>query len=439
MSKAKFFFELRYEKNISTTLIMRQGWERPLAFIDNQAGGRAEAFGPEASQALVLGSPESSKKLFLNKYGATGKFGFSDEVRNAFGRSLEDLIERPASYACEEIDFIVKAHKSLSRIGRASLSLRTNSGIRLLVLQDSKKMIKDYKTGSWLQGMIEIDGLPGPVPIGLSVGNRAFDFESDFVPYLEKLEKTMRSLYRSTSVFPKTYTVVLSPDVASLFVHEVLGHFCEADCVKDPNWLAEILPLKARLAPEILTITDDPTDVSGPGHYLHDDQGIPARRNFILEEGILSGRLHNLRTAAALGEEPTGNGRSAAPWLPSVVRQSNFRIEPGETPEEGLFEGISEGLYIDWSLAGSHKNCEALIATRIRKGRLADTHYYGVKIHSSLGLLGNIQKVGNNFQYSPKGVCGKFGYFLYAIGRGSPSLVCSDVPVSPITPMEKTP
>ncbi len=50
----------------------------------------------------------------------------------------------------------------------------------------------------------------------------------------------------------------------------------------------------------------------------YDDEGVPRRRNMLVEKGVLKGFIYDLKTAAQSGVESTGNAMSPAYWVMGV-------------------------------------------------------------------------------------------------------------------------
>ena len=62
------------------------------------------------------------------------------------------------------------------------------------------------------------------------------------------------------------------------------------------------------IAAPIVTLVDDPFYEKSAMPMPFDAEGSPTRRKNVIENGVLSTLLYNLRTAAAAGKETTGNG-----------------------------------------------------------------------------------------------------------------------------------
>ncbi len=106
---------------------------------------------------------------------------------------------------------------------------------------------------------------------------------------------------------------------------------------------------------ERLTLTDDPGMDFAPGSCPADDEGVPARRRELFEDGVLRTYLADLQTAGLLGIEPTGRGFRSYAGRPSPST-TNVLIAPGDTPLEDMLEGMGRGLIIDQTLGSGQSN-----------------------------------------------------------------------------------
>jgi PmbA protein len=104
--------------------------------------------------------------------------------------------------------------------------------------------------------------------------------------------------------------------------------------------------LNQRLFDEKLTLVDDPTLAGRPGSGSHDDEGFPRRRRTLIDHGVLSSFVYDLKTAAQAGAEPTGHGERSL-FAPPYPAFSNLVFEGGDTPVEDIISGIEEGLLVE--------------------------------------------------------------------------------------------
>jgi TldD protein len=219
------------------------------------------------------------------------------------------------------------------------------------------------------------------------------------------------------------YTVILDPILAGVFAHEAFGHLSESDHVYQNGNLRQIMVLGKRFAGKHLNIIDDPTIPNLRGSYKYDDEGTPARKSYLLQEGVLEGRLHSRETAAKMGEKATGNARAINYLFPPIVRMSNTFIEPGGASFEEMLGGIEEGVYVkDWY--GGTTSLEMFTfsageAHMIRRGRLAELLRPVVLTGNVFNTLHNIDAIGNDLEMNQGGGCGKGGQYPLPVSNGS--------------------
>ena len=140
------------------------------------------------------------------------------------------------------------------------------------------------------------------------------------------------------------FTALLGPLVFADLVSQV-GAASSAFLVETgQSFLAE--KIGSEVASGSLTLIDDPTVAGSYGARAFDDEGVPTRRNIIIEDGVLKGYLHNSATARKFGVETTGNAGLICPHPWSLI------VEPGGRSFEELLSEIDEGVYVtnDWYL-----------------------------------------------------------------------------------------
>jgi PmbA protein len=109
-------------------------------------------------------------------------------------------------------------------------------------------------------------------------------------------------------------------------------------------------PLSDKLGQKLfdarLSLWDDPTLSGRPASASHDDEGVPSRRKALVREGVVESFLYDLKTAALMGVESTGNG-SRSLFAPPSPAATNLLLEPGETPLHKMLAGIERGLWVE--------------------------------------------------------------------------------------------
>lgn len=237
-------------------------------------------------------------------------------------------------------------------------------------------------------------------------------------------------LLKAESVSGGTYNVVLNPDIAGVFTHEAFGHFSEADLIEDSPTMRERMQIGAQLGNGSLSITDNPTIPKQLGFYGYDDEGVRAKPVSLMKKGILTGRLHSRRTAAAFGEEVTGHCVAEDYRYAPIVRMGTIFIEPGEHTLDDLFSLIGNGLYIldhkGGQTSGENFTFGAQYGYIIKDGR-KNSMVRDINISGNLySTLKNITAVGNDLVLSQTGGCGK-GQLNIRSCHGAPHILINHV------------
>lgn len=103
--------------------------------------------------------------------------------------------------------------------------------------------------------------------------------------------------------------------------------------------------LGTRLAPEFVTIYDDGRMVGGLGSKPFDGDGLPTRKNTIVDRGILTSYLLDTYSGRKLGMPSTGNAARSVGDSPSVG-PTNFYLVPGTRTPEQIIASVKDGLYV---------------------------------------------------------------------------------------------
>jgi TldD protein len=262
---------------------------------------------------------------------------------------------------------------------------------------------------------------------GLSLGS---DGEFSAVEMLHErageIARRAAALLSAPQVKGAEYTVILDPILAGVFAHEAFGHLSESDFVYQNGNLRQLMVLGKRFGGKHLNIIDDPTVPKLRGSYRYDDEGTPARKTYLIREGILEGRLHSRETATKMGEKTTGNARAINYLFPPIVRMSNTFIEPGDASLEGMLGDIEEGVYVkNWY--GGVTSLEMFTfsageAHMIRRGKLAELLRPVVLTGNVFATLQNIDAIGNDLDMNQGGGCGKGEQYPLPVSNGSPHI-----------------
>ncbi|MFO8182834.1 MAG: TldD/PmbA family protein [Candidatus Aegiribacteria sp.] len=252
--------------------------------------------------------------------------------------------------------------------------------------------------------------------------NRLLDRHDVF----KKKARIAEQLLDAEPVKGGTYDVVLSPNLAGVFTHEAFGHFSEADIIEDNPSLREKMSLGEKLGSEAVTIVADSTLPSQLGYYRFDDEGVPVKPVTLMDRGVLTGRLHSRRTAAAFGEPVSGHAVAEDMRYEPIVRMGTIFIKPGDNSQEDLLKRMGDGLYLvdgkGGQTSGENFTFGAQYGYLVKNGEIGSM-VRDINIMGNLfTTLQSIEAVGNEMELSESGGCGK-GQLNMKSALGGPSVL----------------
>jgi TldD protein len=209
-------------------------------------------------------------------------------------------------------------------------------------------------------------------------------------------------------------TIIMSPSIVGLMVHEAVGHTVEADFVQAGSVAAG--KLGQQVASELVTLCDsgasEHMDGAG-GTILVDDEGVPAERTVIIEQGKLVSYLHNRESAARMGVATTGSARAWEYTDQPLIRMRNTYIEPGDTSLEEMIATCKDGWFLDGPRNGQADATGEFMfgvttARRIKDGKLCELVKGVTVTGNAFEVLGTVDAVSKEFVWDlGSGHCGK--------------------------------
>jgi TldD protein len=190
-------------------------------------------------------------------------------------------------------------------------------------------------------------------------------------------------------------TVVIDAEQMELQVHESVGHPIELDRVygseasyAGTSFLKSTDLGSLRYGSDKMNITADSTTPGGLGTFAFDDEGVPARREPIVVEGVLRNFLTSRETAERLGAGAGGSMRADGWNRMPLIRMTNLHLDPGEGSFDDLLADVDDGIYLEtnksWSIDDKRLNFQfgTQIAWEIKNGKLGrmlrDATYTGI-------------------------------------------------------------
>lgn len=101
-----------------------------------------------------------------------------------------------------------------------------------------------------------------------------------------------------------------------------------------------------QVASELVSVVDDGRRPGGLGSRPFDSEGLPTRRNVIIDDGRLNRYLLDAYSARKLGTASTGNATTLGPGSVSGAGPTNLWLEPGERSLEELVRSTERGFLV---------------------------------------------------------------------------------------------
>ena len=208
----------------------------------------------------------------------------------------------------------------------------------------------------------------------------------------------------------KVMPVAIENGFGGVIFHEACGHSLEASSVAYGRSLFAD-KLGKPIANAKVTAIDDGTIPGAWGSVNIDDEGHPAQRNVLIENGILKGFMIDRFNARRMGMAPTGSGRRQSYAYTPTSRMTNTYIAPGSDRNEDIIASIDFGLYAKSMGGGSVNpvtgqfNFAVDEGYLIRGGKICEPVRGASLVGSGPEILMNIDMVGTDLDMG-QGMCG---------------------------------
>jgi len=248
------------------------------------------------------------------------------------------------------------ARQTDQRIRQVKITYRDS--LRRITIANSEGLFSSFEKPGLVFAVqaIAADGemiQTGLEPVGGVVGFELFE-ESPPELVAEKAAKRALLMLEARKAPAGRMPVVLSSEAGGTMIHEAVGHGLEADLVQE-GLSVYSGKLGERIASPLITVVDDATLPKRRGSFPLDDEGTPAQRTVLIQNGVLTSYLYDRLTAMKNGARSTGNGRRESYQHKPLPRMTNTFITPGDEdrPRDGKGpfcpeDGGRAGQYGQW-------------------------------------------------------------------------------------------
>ncbi len=314
--------------------------------------------------------------------------------RDPFSVPLEDKIDLllSADAAMRQVEAVALTRASLSfyevhkyfasTIGSRIEQRYTESGggIAAYAIANGEVLTRSYPNshgGDWAQGGYEIV--------------EGFDLAGN----APRVAEEAAALLSAEPCPSATMDLIIDGSQLGLQVHESVGHPTELDRVLgDEAAFAGTSFLRLedlgelRYGSEHVSITADATVPGSIASYAFDDEGVPAQRDYLVTEGLLTGFLTSRESARAIDRSSNGCMRADGWNRIPLIRMNTVSLEPGTWSLDDLIADTERGLYVEtnnsWSIDDKRLNfqfaCEIgwLIESGVKTRMVKNPNYTGI-------------------------------------------------------------
>ena len=239
--------------------------------------------------------------------------------------------------------------------------------------------------------------------------------------------------------------LLVAPDQMILQIHESIGHPLELDRILGDernfagrSFVTPDMVGSYRYGSDLLNVSFDPTRPQQMTSYRYDDDGMEARKELLIEKGILKRVLGGAVSQARTGLPGVANERACNWNRPPIDRQANLNLEPGSSKLGDMIAAVKRGVYVKsnicWSIDDSRNKfqfgCEW--GRLIEDGKLTQVvrnpNYRGI----SATFWRSLKMVGDESTVEVTGTptCGKGEpRQVVRVGHATPACLFADVDV----------
>lgn len=342
------------------------------------------------------------KNSFEKKKNNSLSYKYSSEIEEL----LSQLVSEVAGFFDQGVVAEAWVRKK-NLVGRSEPIYQTS--LALDVLDERRNIVGEYSS---FQNALDSHDVLGTVTSGSRTVRKYFEMNRRWIG--DKRKKSINPGQLDGPIF-------LRGGSASVFVHEVLGHFFQGDC--NPG----IFDLMGKQVSSLdLEVVDDPTLFKLAGFYEFDDRGVLAQPVKLISGGVVVGCLND--ESSSLIAPPTPHSRRESEEFEMMTRPANTILQSVPLQED-LLPAQNE-LVIEKIRGGSlnHSNGTFNLLVECSWCSADDVHTSFepfVWKGRVLSVLNRVSAIGSETTYLSSICADKSGRL--GVGHGSPNLKISGV------------
>lgn len=328
-------------------------------------------------------------------------------------------------------DIVTNYHESISQAVIRLIDEEQN----VLIANSEGKFVEDKRVRSRLaimaiasKGTDMQQGFYGP---GAHAGFEYIE-NLDLNHYAKEAARIAVTMLNADPAPSGKFPVIIDNEFGGVIFHEACGHGLEAEAVAKNN---SVFANKVgeKVASDLVTYIDDGTLTNEWGSINIDDEGEKARKNVLIENGILKGYLIDKLNGRRMGAESTGSSRRESYRFAPTSRMTNTYIAPGESTPEEIIANTEYGIYAKYMGGGQVEpatgdyNFAVQEAYLVENGKITKPLRGATLIGNGAKTIQKIDMVGNNLGHGA-GMCGAMSGSI-PVNVGQPMVRVSEITV----------
>lgn len=338
---------------------------------------------------------------------------------------------RKLAVLCKANDIVTNYHESISQAVIRLIDEEQN----VLIANSEGKVVEDKRVRSRLaimaiasKGTDMQQGFYGP---GAHAGFEYIE-NLDLNHYAKEAARIAVTMLNADPAPSGKFPVIIDNEFGGVIFHEACGHGLEAEAVAKNN---SVFANKVgeKVASDLVTYIDDGTLTNEWGSINIDDEGEKARKNLLIENGILKGYLIDKLNGRRMGAESTGSSRRESYRFAPTSRMTNTYIAPGESTPEEIIANTEYGIYAKYMGGGQVEpatgdyNFAVQEAYLVENGKITKPLRGATLIGNGAKTIQKIDMVGNNLGHGA-GMCGAMSGSI-PVNVGQPMVRVSEITV----------
>jgi TldD protein len=256
---------------------------------------------------------------------------------------------------------------------------------------------------------------------------RHWDYEKASNEVAESAGKMLYADYVESGNYP----IIMANEFGGVIFHEACGHLLETTQIEHKT--TPFMDKKGeKIAHENLTAWDEGLSENAFGTIDMDDEGMPAQRTLLIENGILKNFISDRTGFMRTGHPRTGSGRRQSYAYAAASRMRNTYIAPGSYSLDDLFNSVEKGIYCKQMGGGSvgatgEFNFSVSEAYLIENGQITKPLKGATLIGTATDIMNKISMSSQDLGLAA-GFCGSVSGSIY-VTVGQPHLKVDSITV----------